>query len=226
MRRAMLLAVGVGAGGMVLLALCIRVAASVFPERKTVQSGTPVAVQGTCLEAITPACYEGLFWEDGSDRPVTDIAALVVKNTGGCYIAQGAVVMDWGEDRYIFEISWLPPGEKALLLEKDAKTFLPHEDARFYGWTSTCLPERTGMVAVCTEEPDGVSLHNKTNTTLPSVTLYYKHYDWESRMYIGGVTYTYSVSQLPPGQSQPLQLPSFAAGYSRVVCVLDSVETE
>lgn len=221
----MLLSVGVGAGGIVLLALCLRVAAAVMPEKKVPQGQLPAPVQGACLEVITPACYEGLFWEDGSNRPVSDVAALVVKNTGGCYIAQGAVIMDWEEDRYVFDVSWLPPGETVLLLEKDGKMFYPHEEARFYGWTSVCFPERTGMVAISGEEPDGVSLYNKTNTTLPEVTLYYKHYDQESGMYIGGITYTYTVSQLLPGQSAPQKLPNYAAGYSRVVCVLDAGES-
>lgn len=222
MRRAMLLSVGVGAGGVVLLAFCIRVMAAIAPTPTAAQVNWPVAVEGTILEVQTPACYEGLFWEDGTGKHVTDIAALVVKNTGGCYVEQGEVIMDWGDKQYTFAVSWLPPGETALLLEKDAKHFAMPEGATFSGWTSSCLPERLGLVSVSPGGETGVCLHNKTNASLPEVTLYYKRYDWESEMYIGGSTETYTVEQLPPGEYPPISLPGYLEGYSRVVCVLDS----
>lgn len=220
MRRALLLIVGLGIGGLLLLSLYVSAAAQYAYPRETTVQLLPADIEGTTLRAVELAVYEGPFWEDGTGEETADIAALVLENTGGCFVAEGAVVLDWGEDRLVFELSWLPPGEKVLVLEKDRKPYQEVEDGICYGWTSECCSE--SMEAVFVEQAGDASLVfiNRTDDEVPSAAAMYKHYDAESGMYIGGITYSMPVDRLQPGELRIVTPWRYAAGYSRVVCVM------
>lgn len=220
----MLLIVGLGTGGLLLFALCTGAAAQYAHLQEQQRTRMlPGAVQGTFLQAVQLAAYEGPFWEDGTAEEAADVAALVVENTGGCYVSEGAVVLDWGEDRMVFELSWLPPGGKVLVLEKHRKPYRDIGDGACYGWASELYPENTGVVTVEQTGSAGLAFTNRTDGAIDGAAAMYKHYDQESGMYIGGITYSISVADLQPGESRTVTPWRYAAGYSRVVCVMTDV---
>lgn len=224
MRRALLLIVGLGTGGLLLLALYVNAAAQYTYPRETAAQLLPADIEGTSLRAVQLAVYEGPFWEDGTGEETVDIAALVLENTGVCFVIDGAVVLDWGEDRLVFELSWLPPGEKVLVLEKDRKSYREIKDGICYGWTSEDYPETTEAVTVEPAGETSLAFTNRTDSVVPGVSALYKHYDEESDMYIGGITYSMPVELLQPGEIRIVTPWRYAAGYSRVVCVMASEE--
>ena len=223
MRRVLLLVVGFGAGGLLLLVLCISVAAQCSVSNE-LPSILPVDVEGTSLKAVELSVYEGPFWEDGIAEHAVDIAALVVENKGGCYISEGAVVLDWGEDRMVFELSWIPPGGKVLVLEKGRKAFCVLEQMRCYGWSSEIYPEQTGVVVVQESGGAELSFVNRTSSVIPEATVMFKHYDSQRDMYIGGITYSITAQALQPGEIRAVTPWRYASGYSRTICVLTNFE--
>ena len=184
----------------------------------------PCQVQDTQMTAQTLASYEGPFWEDGSDQEVAGIAALVVTNSGGTMISQGAVILEWGEDRLVFELEALPAGMTVLVLEKDQKTYAGQTLSRCYGWARTEYPENKGEVTVQEYGSRNLLVTNRTDRKIPLTRIRFKGYDPGSGMFIGGVCHEALVEQLRPGESRLICPYYYACGYSKVVWV--GVENE
>ena len=53
--------------------------------------------------------YEGPYMEDGTGEPVSDVAGLVVQNTGERGIALLVLALEQGDRTTYFSVSWLPP---------------------------------------------------------------------------------------------------------------------
>ena len=227
MRRAMLLITGFSASAVLLLVLCTSAAAQYMRiQQDSVQRCVqfPCPVEDTFLTAVSLASYEGPFWEDGTDEEVAGIAALVVENNSGLFVERGAVILTVGEETLVFELEALPPGERALVLEKDRKAYAAFEQFVCYGWVKNAYPENTPGVTV-TEDSLGVfSAINHTKGLLDQVTVYYKNYDTQSGMYIGGIVYTAEVERLRPGEVRAVSPYHYAQGSSRIVAVAVQVE--
>ena len=216
MRRGMLLVIGLGGCLILLLALGWKVAARRWqPSEK--QPSNACAVAGTPLEILDIVSYEGPFWEDGSDREVVDIAAILLENRGDHFVKQGAVVLDRGADLYVFEFSWLPPHSRTLVMERSAKPYCPSADYRCYGWSELHDPAFSPVTA--TAEGMTVTLSNPTTEMLPSVTVRYKHYHADSSTYIGGITYSADAEALRPGESRSICPHHFSAQGSTIIYI-------
>jgi len=224
MRRAMLVIVGFSAGGMMLIML-FAVAREQYGTAQAKgtdgrMTGYPMPVMNTELVAIQTAEYEGPFWEDGSDEEVVGIAALVVENTGGVIVSQGTVILEWGNERMVFELSQLPPGRRVLVLEKNRRRFITEEPTACYGWSRGEYPEDPGTVTVEVQGMGTMILTNQTDGDIGGVTVNYKHYDSGSDMFIGGISYSIYAEALKPREMRLMKPAHFAAVGSKVVSVL------
>lgn len=178
---------------------------------------------GTDLLAVTAMEYSGPFWEDGSDEAVSGVAALVVENQGGLLISSGAVIVELEKDWLVFEISFLPPGGKVLVLEKDRKNYHFASSVSCYGWTKEEYPENPGLVSVDAMGLNGLTLTNHTGCTVPSIQVHYKNYDPETGMFLGGISYCITEDDLLPREVRMLNPDNFAARESRVVQILQEM---
>jgi len=213
MRRWLLLFLGLGGCGVVLLALCMHVAAQYAQPAE--EKPFPCVVEGTPLRIVSLAGYDGPFWEDGSDREVVEVAALLVENQSSSCVEQGAVVIDWGEDRFVFEFTWLPPQSRTLVLESTAKRLCLPQDFRCYGWSRQRQLPQSPVIA----EVQNITLRimNPTGEVVPMVTVYYKH--CYEGIYIGGITYRASAQMLEPGQWRILCPAHFSGQGSSIICL-------
>lgn len=184
----------------------------------------PCKVQDTQMVARLLACYEGPFREDGSNEEVVDVAALVVENAGGTMISEGAVILEWEDDRLVFELYALPPGEKALVLEKNKKPWREDDLTACYGWERREYPENMGHVEVRDRGGCTMLVINHTDGSVPVTHIRYKRYDEESGMYIGGICYEVTVKALAPGEWREINPHHYVSGYSKVVSVTVQIE--
>lgn len=225
MRRAMLLITGLGTGGILFALLLVSVAEQYTvvkaQELPPVTLVFPYPVTGTTLHAVALVEYEGPFWEDGSDEEVAGIAALLVKNAGDLQIARGAVILEWEDKRMVFEMTSLPPGTQALVLEKDKAAFRQGAPKKCYGWAREEYPEYNGAVQV--REGDVLTVINLTESVVPMVTVCFKNYDAAADMFIGGITYTAEARQLQPGECRTIAPYHYVCGNSRVVSITTAV---
>ncbi len=183
----------------------------------------PCSVAGTELTALQLARYEGPFWEDNTETEVVDVAALVIENTGA-FLSEGAVILEWEQERMVFEFYDLPPGERVLILEKDRKHFRQGMPLSCYGWEREAYHEDMGHVLVEDAGGAALSVTNQTNGIVPVTQISYKSRDPGSGMFIGGISYRVQVRNLLPGERRIVTPYHYANGSSEVLYVITWVE--
>ena len=228
MRRGMLVVIGFGVGVAMLFCLVVSVQAQLNDTEPKVYAPDdpfyPRSVMGTDLLAVRTVKYCGPFWEDGTNEEVSDVAALVIENQGGLLVVGGAVILEMGKERMIFELSFLPPGGTVLVLEKDRKLYPPQAPVTCYGWTKEEYPENPGLVTVESRGLSGWMITNHTGVTVPSIEVRYKNFDPETGMFLGGISYQVIETDLMPREVRLISPAGFTARESRIVQILQEMD--
>ena len=234
MRRSLLVITGIGAGVLMACLLLLNANAmlqSLETERYTFPSMVkesaadfpeevhfPYVVTGTNLVVEQVAAYDGPYLEDGSNQEVFNVTAIVLRNAGATGVVSAQITMEQGDRRLEFEAETLPPGQAVLIIEKSKNEYIQKTYNACYGeqelataiWWAKNAPKI---------EPVGMSSLAVTNTgeySLEEIWLYYKTYQREPGIYIGGITYKVGIRRLEPGQTLQINPPFFVNGYSRI----------
>lgn len=223
LRRGILLVAGIF-GGVAVFCLLLQNGYGMWEPAVTVgqvvypQNDLPMQVPGTTLAIHNLVRYEGGYLEDRSDIHVTDIAAILLENTGSAGIECARVILHWEDGDYVFDVTMLPPGMRVIVLEKDGQTYRQHP------WTGCSGVQKTGdgdwsafPVQIAVLDDTKLQLQNTTDMPIRRLQIYYKNYLPDDRILLGGVAYCYLVDQIPAGQSVTVEPYRFAWGYSKIV---------
>ena len=166
--------------------------------------------------------YEGPFVEDTTNEPVSGVAALMLYNSGSRDISFGMVAVDQGEQVLHFFITWLPAGERALVLEHERTAY---SKASVTGCRSEGLRWENfytvdGAIDVSQSTHRELTAINCCTRTVNGIRLRYKMYQEEGDYYLGGITYSAYVGMLLPGESRAVSPAYHTAGSVKVVAVL------
>lgn len=146
--------------------------------------------------------YSGAYVEDGSDEPVENVAALLIKNGSSQYLDLAQLTYDLDGREAIFTVTGLRAGASAWVLEANRLT--ADGDTKF-----THKNTLTSFRADAVNDLEGLELAfngtmlKATNTSdqpLKSVTVYYKTLHDDGN-FLGGITYMTTFGDLEPGQS-------------------------
>lgn len=144
------------------------------------------------LQIVRSGTYTGLFVEDGSNAPCTDVLALLVTNTSEGFMEWIELALPVGDRTAYFTISSLPAGQSLLVLEKTAMTWKEGTEigapvviqSSAAGKTPSLYPEAFSITAA----DHVVNLSNISGSDISgSIALCYKNA--ENGIYIGGITY-------------------------------------
>ena len=196
LRRILLLSLG-SAAALAVAGLLVYVAA-VRGKILDLPVSIPQKMNGSELELVEYCAYSGYFDEDGKKREVTGVAALVLRNGGNDTISRGLIRMYQGDTRLEFSFTMIPPGAVVLVPERHATSFENTPLRNLSGWVKTTSVRQKGRV-----EEVGRSRLRISNTSkvhLKSAKFWFKRYDAEKSMYIGGRSYSFEVEDLPPGR--------------------------
>lgn len=152
-----------------------------------------------CLEISR---FSGSFVEDGSDEPVEDVAAILVSNETDEYLELATVTYFVGNRTATFQVTGLPAGERAWVLEKDRMRVSAADEFVFDDCTVTYNPRAIRETDALSLQRQGnsVTITNTSDKTLKHVCVYYKN-RMEDGAYFGGITYLISFGELMPGES-------------------------
>lgn len=167
--------------------------------------------------------YNGLFVEDGSDRPIEDALSLLVKNKGTQTLQIGLITLSDGEKEYEFQVTTLPAGETALVLEKnmaqydDSKSYVVTAFSSGYFASTTLMEDSLEITA-----KDGtITVKNTGTETYSKLYVYYKVKKSDGT-YMGGITYRTPVENLKPGDVQDVVAAHYKETSGHIMMVVEA----
>jgi len=170
----------------------------------TMLADAPFGELNDSLYVSCMGAYSGAFVEDGTDDQVTDVLAVVVKNTGAELLEYGLITVDCGGELATFELSGLPASSCALVMEKNRRGY--DASATYSNLTCERFAEQSGLIFDFDDDftihpSDGViNLENVSGRDFQNdVSVYYKHFEYG--LFVGGITYRARITGgIPAGQ--------------------------
>lgn len=170
-------------------------------DEENPNQGITLAEKNLTLDRI--GTYTGAYVEDGSDEPITNVAAAFFTNHSEqmLQIAEVEVKLDEGVTA-LFRITNVPAGKSVFAMAQDKVTCGGNAKAEYVSDASRFFEEVSlEEEKFDTEGTEGrLTLKNKTEETLPCVYVYYKT-QLNKDVYLGGITYRVPFEGIP-GKTQ------------------------
>ena len=181
----------------------------------------PYTIPGSGLVIEQINSYDGLFLEDGSDKEVTNVTAMVLANTGDVCAEYIEITIDRDGVQLKFIASALESGGKMIVLEASGKQFSNGQYSKCVADVATLSEFTMSENQLRVEETAEGSLlvTNITGKDIPCIRIFYKFYMTDSDVYVGGITYTAKVTDLAAGASCTITPSHYLKGYSKIVMV-------
>ena len=177
---------------------------------------------GSGLEITNISRFAGSFIEDGSDDVLSDVCAITVKNNAAATVQYAHITLSIGEGSYELDLSTLPSGASAQLLELSRQP-LPESTDGLTASLSSFAPFDTEPTlcedAISIDAQDtAITITNVSGSDITGqIYVYYKSAYGD--LYIGGITYRTGVSGLAAGESTTLYASHYSTAYSRIMFV-------
>ncbi len=165
--------------------------------------------------------FEGLTPEDPQEEYVSDALALLIYNPGKVGIISASITLTRNEETLHFDLAYLPPGSRALVVERDRKSYGTAVfdscqcEAFVKGDFTTELPDIR-----ITAENGNLVVQNLSDTPLPGLTVYYKQYTPYDGFYVGGRAMSVHYAMLLPGETASQKAYGYATEFSRIAAVV------
>ena len=164
--------------------------------------------------------YSGIFIEDGSDKEVTNVAAIEVKNTSNKPLEFAQIQLYNGSKKLVFDVSTLPANSSAVVMEKNKASFNSSKGVTYGGTTAGYINslEKASSIKCKKVKNNGIEVTNTSSKNIPCVRVFYKYKSSEG-YYVGGITYTAKVEDLKAGASQTIYPSHFASDGGEIMMV-------
>lgn len=179
------------------------------------------STSGATSGSSAPAGYAGLFVEDGSDKTVSDVFCIRVKNTGSSDVQYAHITLSRGSESYEFDISTLPAGETLQALEVSGQT-MPEKPAELTAAVTSYAPfteplsMHEDLFTVTTSE-SSITVTNNSGSDAAQVYVYYKNASGD--LLLGGITYRAGLTNLAAGESRSCYTSHYSEGSSKLLFV-------
>ena len=163
---------------------------------------TPYKVSSTGMQINKIKSYSGKFVENGSDKKVSNILALEVKNTSKKDLQYGQIKLQINNKKTAtFDLTNLPAGKTVTVIESTGSISYNSGDSYKYEEATYAsvdkLPMSENKVKVSTNGSD-IIVENISNKDLGTVYVYYKN--TKDNSYLGGITYRAKFENVQKGK--------------------------
>ena len=163
--------------------------------------------------------YSGAFWEDGSGKTVSNVAALMVANTGSRMMEFGVITLEQGGRLLHFFVYDLPPGSRCLVAERLRHPYSEKAvracDVGILQWG---YPEMSREEVNYVGTDERLTVVNRTARPR-DILVRYKRYDPEGDYFLGGMAFSAHFFAAEPQIPKTLTPEHYHAGQARVVSV-------
>lgn len=174
-----------------------------FSTQPNTNDMSQTAFLGDNLYITEIAKYTGAYMEDGSNEYVTDVMMVVLKNEGTSDLQLARINLVYADFTASFEVTNLPAGESAILLEKNRHTYVEEFYLQAKPENVIFFQEPMGLQESKVKVTGGkreITVENISDETLGQIYVYYKNSAED--LFYGGITYRSPVAAgLKPGES-------------------------
>lgn len=179
----------------------------------------PYTVEGSdiVVEQISP--YNGYFIEDGQDEDISNVAAIVLTNKGDDADFVG-IGISQGDRSLAFSASQIPAGASVIVLEQNKASYAG--DDPYYSCTANVTRTddfnlNEDRIEIKEDDNGGFQVSNISDESIPQVKILFKNYIPDEDIYVGGITYTVTLSDLEPGMGTSVALSHYDPQYSKFI---------
>ena len=176
--------------------------------------------EGIELQALSG--YQGPYVEDGTDDIVSDVLAITVRNDGDKTVQYAHIILTQGETAYEFDVSTLPVGASAQLLELSRQPMPDNTDGMTAQVTACAVfdtePTMCEDVFQIETQDTAITITNNSGSDITGqIYVYYKIAYGD--LYMGGITYRVGTAGLKAGESTTCYAGHFSTDYSKLMFV-------
>ena len=158
--------------------------------------------EGIELQALSG--YQGPYVEDGTDDIVSDVLAITVRNDGDKTVQYAHIILMQGETAYEFDVTTLPVGASAQLLELSRQPMPDNTDGMTAQVTACAVfdtePTMCEDVFQIETQDTAITITNNSGSDITGqIYVYYKIAYGD--LYMGGITYRVGTAGLKAGES-------------------------
>ena len=174
--------------------------------------------EGIELQALSG--YQGPYVEDGTDDIVSDVLAITVRNDGDKTVQYAHIILMQGETAYEFDVTTLPVGASAQLLELSRQPMPDSTDGMTAQVTACAVfdtePSMCEDVFQIETQDTAITITNNSGSDITGqIYVYYKIAYGD--LYMGGITYRVGTAGLKAGESTTCYAGHFSTDYSKLM---------
>lgn len=174
-------------------------------------------VDHAALEIGELICYSGNILSE----QLTDVAALQLRNTGQQVIVRAEVRIVVGAEELCFAAGYIPPGGTVLVEERQRKPYSYAPVSAVHCTELTMLEtEDHFRIQALPAGENGLTVTNLSDQTAPCVRIFYKQYDPQLDLYIGGVTCSVELPRLHSGESRSFWPYGYEQDSAKIVAIV------
>lgn len=182
----------------------------------------PMMMLGSGLSLMGASRYAGAFVEDGTDDIVSDVLAITVRNDGDKTVQYAHIILTQGETVYEFDVTTLPVGASAQLLELSRQPMPDNTDGMTAQVTACAVfdtePTMCEDVFQIETQDTAITITNNSGSDITGqIYVYYKIAYGD--LYMGGITYRVGTAGLKAGESTTCYAGHFSTDYSKLMFV-------
>lgn len=179
----------------------------------------PYAIPDSQLVIQQIGSYKGYFIEDGSDKAVSGIAAIVLTNKGSDLSFAGIGIAQ-GKRSLGFSATQIPAGATVIIQEQSGAAYSKKDP--YYSATATTTPvenfdKSEELVTVKDNGDNTISVINISGEKLSEVSVLFKNYLPDEGVYVGGITYNIKLTDLEPDTQTDVTADHYDSSYSVIV---------
>lgn len=176
--------------------------------------------EGIELQALSG--YQGPYVEDGTDDIVSDVLAITVRNDGDKTVQYAHIILTQGETAYEFDVTTLPVGASAQLLELSRQPMPDNTDGMTAQVTACAVfdtePTMCEDVFQIETQDTAITITNNSGSDITGqIYVYYKIAYGD--LYMGGITYRVGTAGLKAGESTTCYAGHFSTDCSKLMFV-------
>lgn len=181
----------------------------------------PYVIPDTNLQIQKIAGYKGIFIEDGSDKKISNVTAIALKNTGKEKVEYADITIKRGNKKLEFKASAIKPGATIVVQEANKTAYKEgtYSDCQAQVAYTEKFDMSKDQIKIKDNGDNSLTVKNISKKKIPCVRIFYKYYMEDEKAYVGGITYTAKIEDLEAGKSIKITPSHYVSDSSKIMMV-------